>query len=80
MDWLPTEIALKTFEEYKLHQNPNRSLSHALMTEIALSMFRRAATNSQGTNDLPDKPVAGGLNVDKAVDLSVAWVHHVYDL
>ena len=50
------------------------------MTEIALSMFHRAATNSQGTNDLPNKPVAGGLNVHRAVDLSVSWVHHVYDL
>jgi hypothetical protein len=82
-DHLPVQVALETFNQYGLHQDPNAMLSSVDMLEMSLSLFHRAVMlpPDKDTDDMgaPLKP-NGDLDVNRAVELSVSWIQDVYDL
>ena len=83
VEYLPTQVALETFDLYNLTKNPKSSLTGQEMIEIALSMFQKAASlpvSDDGT-DINGMLLGGAsINVNRAVELSVSWIQDVYDL
>lgn len=83
VDYLPTQVAMETFDLYNLKQDPYTFLSSSEMIEIALSLFHKAAVSQliQEPGNMSGAPMGGvSLDVNRAVELSVSWIQDVFDL
>ena len=88
VEGLPTQIALDTFEYYGLKQDPYNNLSSSEMTEISLSLFHKAASLSSSGPGMESDEFGGvhsltsgaSIDVNRAVELAVSWIHDVFDL
>ena len=70
---LETRVAMQTFEEdhrYSIH-TPTKSLSSSDMIMVSLGLFEQAERGPAGTEP---------LYVNRAVELTTAWIRDVYDL
>lgn len=74
---------METFNRYNLRQDPHMTLSTPEMTEMALSLFHKAASLPTPVEiEAEGGPLLTGakLDVNRSVELSVSWIHDVFDL